>query len=109
MLSRYLECHIVVRVPHDSNGLVDALALKHAMADRGWWMSVLNVDESNEEKAGDLIFTTRDESSNIDIMKDRMLRALGYLKEFSLNVTRYKVEAAVIDSKQDDDLFPLKS
>lgn len=102
-ISHYLECHIVVRPDKPE----DTEFMQPLMKARGWWMSTLTVDESNEEKAGDLIFTTRESDSDIIIIREKMLSALKFLSDNKTQIKRYKIEAAILDSKKSDHLFRL--
>jgi hypothetical protein len=99
----YLECHIVVR-PADPK---DVEFMQPLLKNIGLWSSIITMDDGGEEKAGDIIFTTRENGDNLDLMRDRMLSVLDFLTNSKAKIKRYKIESAVIDSKQDDHLFQL--
>lgn len=92
----YLECHVVVCNPIDPAGAL-AIAKQH-----GFWGSRLIHDESNEERAGDVILTTR-------MMDDTKLRAVivdvvTALRKAGYNPSRYKIESTTLDSNINDAL-----
>ena len=96
----YLECHVVVRAPHLTT---DA---KHDIFDLatefGFWGSKLTHDDSNEERAGDVILTTRGQSE--PEIREKLLRLIPTARGCGYNVSRYKIEQTVMDSNIKDEL-----
>jgi len=93
----YYETHIV------TSGLTERLR------DFGFWSSRLTMDTSGEERADDVIWTTRGKSlATAKLRLKEVLDALAYTRTPQQIVKRYKIEACVIDSKRDDTFFPIK-
>lgn len=102
----YYETHIVTSGPSSR------------LRDFGFWSSVLEMDDSHEEKAGDTIWTTRDHS--VETAKMRLKEVLSSLTAHGLVlpseneatpglvIERYKIEACVLDSKRDDAFYRLR-
>lgn len=91
----YFECHVVVKPPYE------VLTVQEAAKEFRFWMSTIQHDEGDDdEKAGDLIFTTRAQAySEIEL---QMIRLCRKLREKGVRVKRYKIEFAVVDSKSGD-------
>lgn len=98
----YFETHIIVGEPVAESPADEGLIRKMA-SNHGFWCSVLNQDESNEERAGDMILTTRDQM--LEDAKVRISELVYALHSHGVPVRRYKVEHAVLDSKLDDALM----
>ena len=105
MKFHYYEAHLIVRPtgPAIEQAADKGNVLRLAQA-AGFWGAVLSHDESDEEKAGDLILTTREQ----DIWKlyDRMVRFATMLKEAGHPAVRLKIEQTIFDTKAGDP-FPV--
>lgn len=99
MKTDYYEIHVVVRMP--SAPIAD-LVKKH-----GFWTSTLEFDESKEEKAGDVIATTRSKTEEAGVTAIRAV--VRELREAGQRVTRYKIEHVILDSKHGDVLEALET
>lgn len=103
VVSHHLECHIIARPGTDEDkDLIQDLMVRH-----GWWGSTITTDDHNEEKAGDYIITTRQADSSYPDMCNRLRVMLGILSQLSIKVTRYKIEAVVLDSHRNDEFYRL--
>lgn len=92
----YYEIHVIVSPPFKQE---DCLSLVKPYK---WWGAVINQDTGHEEKAGDLILTTRAKSQ--DLSEDAIKTIIAALKDKGFNPTRYKIELATLDSKLEDTL-----
>jgi ornithine cyclodeaminase/alanine dehydrogenase-like protein (mu-crystallin family) len=99
----YLEAHVIV-LGRDGQALRDRIAQDGRTF--GFWSSVLTADESAEEEAGDVILTTRD--TDEPALKARMVHLMTHMTDRALIVKRYKIEAATLDSKEDQAMFKLR-
>jgi len=92
----YVECHVIVA------GDPIGACLPHAKT-KGWWGSRLEEDGSEEEKAGDLILTTRRKTPEDAIDSIRLLAADLTVNGFK--VTRGKTEVVTFDTKLGDSII----
>lgn len=92
----YLECHVVVCNPVDPAGALE-LARQH-----GFWGSRLIHDESNEERAGDVILTTR--TTDDTQMRAGIVGVVTALRHAGFTASRYKIEHITLDSNVNDEL-----
>lgn len=92
----YFEGHVVVRPPLGGDPAPTFAAAKEYQ----FWGSVLVADESEEEKAGDVILTSRGPTREALIKKMQTLAAA--LRSNGYVVTRGKVEEVTFDTKHGD-------
>lgn len=90
----YFEIHVVVRAE------APPALIAHLVRQSGFWTSTLEFDESKEEKAGDVIATTRSKTEEAGVAAIR--KVVGDLREAGQKVTRYKIEHVILDSKHGD-------
>lgn len=91
----YVECHVIVRDDPEGKCL-------HTVMSHGYWGSRLNEDGSGEEEPGDIILTTRRNTSDAAIEAIREITAL--LRAEGFVVTRGKAEVVTFDTKYGDSL-----
>lgn len=92
----YFEGHVVVRPPLGGDPTPTFAAAKEYQ----FWGSVLVADDGDEEKAGDVILTSRAPTREALIEKMRSLAAA--LRSNGYAVVRGKVEEVTFDTKHGD-------
>jgi hypothetical protein len=95
----YYEGHVIMRPTGPQT-----MAWLDAVREIGWWHSKLTHENGpdNLEAKDDFIVTTRDQEE--DVLTARIHHIAALAKDFQLQLLRYKIEAATLDSKVEDTL-----
>lgn len=102
----YCEMHIICRPPlhgqarffREEKEKISILCKQH-----GWWWAELSHDEGDEEKAGDIILTSRDKTVMACTYKIESLYAEFTTNKLPMPI-RYKIELCIMDSKIKDEI-----
>ncbi len=86
----YYETHIVVKPPFHGEK-VPTIAKNH-----GFWTSRIQMDGSDEERAGDLLLTTRDATQVLAEQRICLLVLALKISGHAPNVARYKIEHCIV-------------